>query len=320
MTRLQNNKRIFKGNQFVFVALVVGLLMGTPLSASPLAAATLAVLYPEVPSPYKQVFEQIISGIESQHDQRLLKFPLRKQFDPGQVLNKLETQQVDMVITLGRRSFSLAKQLTTVYPSVSGALPLAPNGISGVSLIADPNTLFTQLQTLAPQTERVFVIYTSRNRWLIKLAEIAAQQKNLQLVTFLVSNLAAAVDQYEEILAAADPRIDAIWLPLDSVTVNEKVVLPVVLKKAWSKKLVVFSSKPSHARRGALFSMYPNNKASGVRLAQMVQDMYSSRSKPGVEPIRSLKVGVNLRTAAHLGLEYSQNQKKSFYAVFPSGR
>ncbi|MEH6627008.1 MAG: ABC transporter substrate binding protein [Motiliproteus sp.] len=294
--------------------------MGTPLSASSLAAATLAVLYPEVPAPYKQVFEQIITGIERQHDQRLLKLPLKKQFDHDSVLSNLQSQQVDMVITLGRRSFALTKELAALYPFVSGALPLAPNGISGVSLIADPNTLFTQLQTLAPLTERIFVLYTQKNRWLIALAKIAAREKNLQLVTFEVSGLAAAVDRYEDILAVADSRIDAIWLPLDSVTANEKVVLPVVLKKAWSNKLVVFSSKPSHARRGALFSMYPNNEASGVRLAQMVQEMQRSQSKAGVEPIRSLKVGVNLRTAAHLGLEYSQNQKKTFYAVFPSDR
>lgn len=285
---------------------------------SQVVAATLAVLYPEVKAPYSQVFEQIIDGIASEHDERLLKIPLTKQFDKSAVLSSLEDSNVDMVITLGRRSYSLVSDLKERYPFVSGALPLAPNGISGVSLISDPKTLFNRLNALAPKVKRVFVVYTPRNQWLIDLAKKVAKERKLQLVSVEVTNLAQAVEQYQQILPQAHSESDAIWLPLDKITANDKVVLPLLLEGAWRKKLVLFSSKPSHARRGVLFSIYPDNQRSGARLAQMVQEIHRLNNKPGVEPLKSLKVGVNLRTSAHLGLEYSRQLQRSFHAVFPA--
>ncbi|MCP4278328.1 MAG: hypothetical protein GY779_18455 [Gammaproteobacteria bacterium] len=297
----------------LILATIVGL-----AGYSQVVAATLAVLYPEVKAPYNQVFEQIIDGIASQHNERLLKIPLTKQFDKSAVLASLKDSDVDMVITLGRRSYALTKELKNHYPFVSGALPLAPNGISGVSLITDPNTLFNRLNALAPEVKRVFVVYTPRNQWLIDLAEKVADSLKLQLLSYKVTDLAQAVEQYQQILPQVHSSTDAIWLPLDKTTANDKVVLPLLLEESWRKKLILFSSKPSHARRGVLFSIYPDNKRSGVRLAQMVQEIHRLHNKPGVEPLKSLKVGVNLRTAAHLGLEYSRQLKSSFYAVFPS--
>ncbi|WP_293267523.1 ABC transporter substrate binding protein [Neptunomonas sp.] len=282
------------------------------------SAATLAVLYPEVKAPYKQIFEQILDGIASQHDERLLKVSLGKKFNKANILADMEADNVEMVITLGRRSYSFVSELKDRYPFVSGALPLAPNGISGVSLIADPETLFIRLNTLAPKVRRVFVVYTPRNKWLIDLAQQSAGLKKIDLVSYEVTDLSQAVEKYQEILKQSKSYVDAIWLPLDKTTANEKVVLPLLLKEAWRHKIVLFSNKPSHAQRGALFSIYPDNKQSGVRLAQMVQEIHQLQNKPGVEPLKSLKVGVNLRTSAHLGLEYSQEQIHSFYVVFPT--
>ena len=288
------------------------------LGYSPAVAATLAVLYPQVKAPYNKVFEQILDGIASEHDERLLKIPLNKKFDKAEVLDRLHENRVDMVITLGRRSYSMVSELKNRYPFVSGALPLSPNGIPGVSLIADPDTLFSRLEKLAPKVTRVFVVYSPRNQWLMGLAEKAAAERDLKLVSYQVEDLAQAVDRYQQILSEAHSYSDAIWLPLDKITANEKVVLPLLLERTWRKKLVLFSSKPAHARRGALFSIYPDNERSGARLAQMVQEIHRLGNNPGVEPLRTVKVGVNLRTAAHLGLEYSRQQKLSFYAVFPA--
>ena len=101
-------------------------------------ADTLAVIYPEAPPPYKQVFDQIVDGIEARHPHHLLRYPLEKDYSRNHLLSQLEDDQVDMVVTLGRRGYSLIGDLSGKYPLVSGALPLTPaNTVSGVSLIAD---------------------------------------------------------------------------------------------------------------------------------------------------------------------------------------
>ena len=280
-------------------------------------AERLAVLYPEVRAPYNLVFKQILNGIRAEYHQEIEYHPLKKGYDAQLLLQKLKDNKVDMAITLGRRGFLMADLLMHNISFVSGALPLKPNGISGVSLIADPNSLLNKLLELAPATKNIHVIYSPVNQWLIDLAHNAAKQRSLKLYSYQVNDLPNAVETYKQVIQKADSNTDALWLPLDKVTSNEKVVLPLVLKQSWKKRLLLFSSKPSHAKRGTLFSVFPNNEGSGERLVQMVKQLHFKKTKPGVEPMKSNKLGVNLRTADHLGLKYSSGQKDTFSATYP---
>ncbi len=285
--------------------------------ASPSAAATLAIVYPEVPAPYKQVFDQIIEGIEAKHFGTLVKYPIDSPVAPDSLLQKMESDQVDMVVTLGRRGLSFNKILKNKYPLVTGALPIKPNGISGVSLIANPTNLFKQLRELSPDTQRIHVVYTAKTQWLIDKAQTSAQTNKLELISYKAADIREAVKHYQQILKTADQKKDSIWVPLDSVTANEKVILPLLLRESWENNLVVFSSKPGHVKRGFLFTLFPDSSQDGVRLAEMLNSMFHEGEKPGVQLSDSLRVGVNLRTASHLGLEYSSQLKSSFYQTFP---
>jgi putative ABC transport system substrate-binding protein len=89
------------------------------------------------------------------------------------------------------------------------------------------------------------------------------------------------------------------------------------LKKAWKHRLVVFSSNPSLVEKGALFSLYPDNRKLGQSLAQA--SMAQRRGDPvGVQPTRDLLSVLNTRTAEHLGLGLSRSQLREFDIVFPS--
>lgn len=287
------------------------------LFTSSSAAATLAIVYPEVPAPYKQVFEQIIEGIQIRHQGPLIKYPIDNPIEPEQLLHKMSSDKVDMVVTLGRRGLTYNKSLQGQLPFVTGALPIKPNGISGVSLIADPGNLFEQLHQLAPGIRRIHVVYTDKTQWLIDKADSAAKNNKLELVTYKATDIKQAIQYYEQIFKQAEQKTDSIWLPLDAVTANEKVILPLLLRESWDRNLVVFSSKPSHVKRGFLFTLFPDSLKDGERLAEMLDLMFHKGKTPGVELSNSQKVGVNLRTASHLGLEYSQQMKSSFYQTFP---
>ncbi|WP_420554685.1 hypothetical protein [Neptuniibacter marinus] len=54
----------------------------------PLAAATLAVIYPDLPPPYQQVFEQILEGVEAQHAGKVIKYSIDKPLAPDALLKK----------------------------------------------------------------------------------------------------------------------------------------------------------------------------------------------------------------------------------------
>ena len=80
---------------------------------------------------------------------------------------------------------------------------------------------------------------------------------------------------------------------------------------------MVFSSKPSHAKRGALFSTYPDNFALGKHLFTMVQELEKQPEQKNFAALKSTLLAVNLRTAAHLGLKYSYEQQQQFKLTFP---
>ncbi|MGI1670622.1 MAG: hypothetical protein K6L74_09905 [Neptuniibacter sp.] len=314
--RCKWNSSIYKRLAYVKVV-CIHILISYFSFASSAEAATLAVVYPEVPAPYKQVFEQIINGIKAHHTGALVKYPIGSPITPDELLKQMTTDQVDMVVTLGRRGLSYNKAVNEQYPFVTGALPIKPNGISGVSLIANPANLFRQLKILSPNTRIVHVVHTEKSQWLIDIAHKSVQKTDHKLIAYKASDIREAVEHYQNIFKTANPEKDSIWLPLDSIAANEKVILPLLLRESWDNNLVVFSSKPGHVKRGLLFTLFPDSEQDGVRLSQMLNSLFYEGKSPGVELSASEKVGVNLRTASHLGLEYSSQLKSTFYQTFP---
>lgn len=277
------------------------------------AANTLAVVYPDVREPYLSLFDQIRKGVQDQYDDKVIGIAVPMTSSSDSLLTDFTNSNVTKAVFLGKKGYDLAKPMVGKIDLVVGAFPLRPGGMGGVSVDASPDTTFGYLRKLAPKVSTVHVIYSRYNTWVIKLAEIAAQKHNLKLNAIPANNLKKAVMHYHKLMPELQPNTDAIWLPLDRKTVNDKIVLPMILERAWERRAVVMSSKPTHAKRGALFSLYPDNYRVGVRLAEMVQDGLTT----DVEPMRQILIAVNLRTAAHLGYKYEGQITEEFHLMFP---
>lgn len=282
-----------------------------------IARDKLAVVYPEVPSPANLVFEEIIAGIEDSHPDNLLIKAIPRTESPDESLAWVNQQQPDMLIALGKRGYRIAKYIYKDRPVAIGALPIRPNGISGISLLADPGVLFDSLKNLAPDISVINVVYSPSSRWLMSIAAEEAAEKGLTFKHIEVKNIKDAISTYDALLKEIDPTKEAVWLPVDKITAHEQVILPNLLEKSWEQNLVLFSSKPAHAKRGALFSVFPDNQALGQQLVKMVKEIYRSHNEAGVLPLQDMKIAVNLRTAAHLGFDYKSQQKEQFHLTFP---
>jgi len=284
----------------------------------------IAVLYPDIGEPYRSVFSRIIEGIEDKTKGRVASYAVGAAQNSQDLTAELRRQNVRVVIALGRNGLKAAANLDRDIGVVVGGVLSVPEsetrGMSVFSLAPDPVLLFDRLKALMPSVRRVFVVYDPRqNAWLIRLAREAAKGRGLELVAQEATDLKSAMHLYQGNLAAADPKRDAIWLPQDSVTVEDSSVLPLVLQEAWSRSLVVFSSSVAHVKRGALFSLYPNNMGLGRNLADSALDRVSSGSTPAraISPLKEVLMAVNVRTAGHLGLGIGPRQQQAFDMVFP---
>ena len=305
--------------------MVCGLLLAHGAASAVAADSSLAVLYPDVREPYRSVFQEIIGGIQGQTDRDVRQYVLSKEADAKALRSWLKDVNAGSVVALGSRGINAAQLLKGYLPVISGALMLTPNSldntVSGISLAADPAVLFNRLALLAPYVRRIHVIYNpEHNSWLVELAKAAATDHEYELVIHAAEDLKQSARMYQEIFETIDPHVAAIWIPVDSNTVDEKVILPLILKESWDRGILVFSSNPAHAKKGALFSIYPDNDALGRSLARMAERSIIEGHDfvPGIEPLSDVRLALNRRTADHLGINISKELQAQFDLIFPT--
>ena len=276
-------------------------------------ASGIAVIYPDVGEPYRSVFAQIVGGIEEKTRGKVVAVAIGAEVHADELNESLRRQGVRVAIALGRQGMKAASVLDrSIGVVVGGVLAAQPDNLRDMQvniLTPAPSLLFSRLKEMMPAARRVFVVYDPRqNAWLIRLAKEAARARGMELEAYEAQDLRSAMRAYQEIFAAADHHRDALWLPQDSTTVEESVVLPLVLQESWARSLAVFSSSYGHVKRGTLFSMYPDNTELGRSLAVSALEMLAGGGDAGMTALREAQIAINLRTAKHLGVDADRMQ------------
>lgn len=286
------------------------------------AVRPVAVIYPDIGEPYRSVFATIIDGVEDRVPSRVTSIPVGASTSAVELGSELRRRDIHSVIALGRQGLKVATSLDRSTNVVAGGVLSVPEADAQLfavhSLAPDPALLFARLKTMAPSVKRVSVVHDPRqNAWLIRLARDAAKNAGLELNALPVDDLKSAIKTYQELLTTSDPRRDAIWLPQDSIAVEDSTVLPLLLREAWDQNLLLFSSSVAHVKRGVLFALYPNNAALGRTLASAAQVApAASGAVRGLQPLRDVLLAVNTRTAHHLGVDLASSALR-VHLIFP---
>jgi putative ABC transport system substrate-binding protein len=305
---------------FIFLIFCGLLTCGTAQAKVP----SIAVVYPDVREPYRSVFLEIVRGMEAELG-HVTQYPLGEGQESGDsLMARMKNDRIDAVVTLGRAGYEAAKSLSKELPVIVGAvlLPLGQNDLhlSGVSLTPDPAILFARLKELAPQARDVTVIYDpQQNSGELSRARNAAQTRSMSLQALESTDLRQSAALYQKVLREIKEGSAAIWLPQNNLAMDDQTLLPLVLRAAWEQRFVVFSGNLDHVKKGALFSLYPDNFGMGRSLVIMARKRLSgpARDNAGIEPLRDLLLAVNIRTAEHLGLRFSTEAIRKFGMTFP---
>ncbi len=278
-----------------------------------------AVIFPQVREPYRAVFRSITEGIAA-GAARSQVLEIAPGDEPGALAQRLGAEPLDAVILLGKRGLDLSAQLQVGTPRIVGAVFAQPHevapGVTVVSLAPAPRLLFAKLRELAPSVRRIHVVYgADTNDWLIGLAEEAAAQAGYELVAQRMETIRDGANAYRELLPRMHSPQESLWLPQASPFLDESSVLQMVLRAAWDRNLVVFSSNPSHVPKGALFALFPDNADLGRHLAR--QAARRAPVEASLQALEQLDTAINIRTADHLGLGLDARDPR-FDMVFPS--
>ncbi len=298
---------------------IVGLLL--QWLAGGCLAQQLAVLYPQVREPYKQLFDAIVDVVREGYPGAVVVRELGKDEPDEQVLAWLKASRADAVLALGGRSATVLSQLPPDFPVVVGAVMSGDDGHrSGISLNPDPQQLFDRLQLLQPAVKNIYVVFRQpADTRTLQQARAAANARRLNLVERSVDNVVELAQQYRVVLKEMDPRRDALWVAHDGKLLDSSL-MEQLLETAWQRELLVFSSSLVDVKRGALFTLYPDNRAMGKQLAKVVMTVQQHpRAAPELQPVQTLLGAINMRTADHLSLGLSPSTRQLFSLIFPEG-
>lgn len=272
------------------------------------------VIYPEIIASSNSVYFEILKGIESEFEGDVITLELPQTFNSQDIANSITTEHV---IALGKQGMVVGKEVNHSKLVVFGALSILDDNMSGISSIPSPKSLFEPLKTLAPKVQNITVVYSKSSAWLIDEAKKEAKRINLTLNTILVDDLQMAVKTYDDFFQTIASENTALWLPLDPISVNNNIIVPILLEKAWNHNVVVISSTASHVERGVLYATVPDNINMGRQLATLIQKIENKNNSTIVKALKTIKLAVNLRTAKHLGYQYPQSKIEQFAFTFP---
>jgi putative ABC transport system substrate-binding protein len=301
------------GSRVARLATLILLLMASTAHAE----TRIGVLYPESAPAFLKLYQTIISGIGQAADVRVQSRAVSKKDSVDQIKSWLASGQSQVVIGLGYLPTALTGPLAADMPLIHGAGALNDNHTPGVSLASSPGKQFDRLKQLKPDIERVFMVYKPQaTGWLLSSGKAAARDHGLELIAMPSEDIQQAATAFTGILQQARPGKDAIWLTLDPVVpVNQ--LLPVLLREAWDKQLVLFSNNPLDVSKGALFALYPDYPAMGRQLAERAKKQLGKNPPSSPEASEHLNSALNTRTASHLGIVLSSQQRQSFQQFYP---
>jgi putative ABC transport system substrate-binding protein len=307
--------------KLALLLLLTTLTVGVQLLIAQTARAdTVAVLYPEIREPYRQLFLSIIDGVRASYRGEVVPYEIAANSPDTAVSAWIAEHHVDAVIALGNRGAAALPTLPPTLPAVMGAVLLNPDHQQwgGISLAPNPRRLLTQLQQLQPEVRTVYVIYPpGPGTWLLDRARAAARELHLELVELPADGVQALAQRYRDVLTNMRRDRDALWIAHDGRGLDS-ALLEQLLETAWERRLLVFSSNLVDVKRGALFALYPDNEAMGQQLGLLVARVQRDRNAMGgIEPADSLLSAVNMRTADHLGLSFSAAIRQRFSLMFP---
>lgn len=276
----------------------------------------IAVIYPLSSGTYEKIFDEIIEGIDAASSIEVMRVPV-PETGSSQAWPAELAKNVKGVIALGQTTYEPQPEHAAV-PVVYGGGVIVPGYQNGISLMGDPESFFTRLKALAPKVKRVFTVYNEPSSgWLIERSKRAASKRGLELRAYAADDLRDAMLKFKLIFEEASGSSDAIWLTLDNV-IPDKTVLPLALEVSWERRVILFSNNPLHTKRGALFSLYPDNRRMGESLGNMLLSQLKNGAKPELLPLSDLKAAVNERTASHLGLNLDKEDFYQFDLVYPN--
>ncbi|MEE9355667.1 MAG: hypothetical protein V3U75_08780 [Methylococcaceae bacterium] len=287
--------------RFIIASLLI--VQATLLSA---AESAIGIIYPETKTPLDPIFQTIQEGIQLKLNGSGKTYRLDADSNAKTFHAWADKNHVKSIITLGRNAHRFVEKVNWSRKHITGGLYLLPDekNTKGISIFVDPKKVHEALSDLFPSIRRVFIAGKTEKIWF----DAANQSLSRPYFVFtplpVKENIQTLVKYQWEALETLTPKTDALWLNGEI----DETILYDLIEKAWKRRIPLITTNLSNLDQGVLIAFYPDNKKMGERLAEMALKQLRGQPVP-LEPLSHISVGVNLRTARHLGFNLKQSKQ-----------
>lgn len=285
------------------------------------------VVYPETKAPYDHIFKTILKGIKVAEKIPVKAVVIESDQTSSDLHAQLQADEVTGIIALGTQSLKLVKSAKNLSkPVVVGAVLRGPKNPAypTLSLIPGPQAIFTKVQHLLPNRNKIFTVYREgRDDWLIDRAHAVAKHKHLRFSATSARNTAEMAQAYLKGLDELE-RGDILWLSVGGRSLKWPVMQK-LLDIAWRKGIIIISSHASDVKKGVLLSFMPDHEAMGKNLSELmaerivddISEQSQDSQRQAIMPAMIIDVAANLRVAEHLNIKFSWPTVRTFRFVYP---
>ncbi len=220
-----------------------------------------------------------------------------------------------LIFAVGVLAAILAKEQFTDIPIIfcmvinHERFNLQGANVTGISSEASLEDQFAILKEIFGSYRNVGVIYDpTKTGKIISEATSVAEKFEFNLIKTEVSSALKDIIN----------RIDALWIIPDS-TVVTKNSLDTIFKKTLKNRLSIFCTSSAIVKAGALISISPDYRYTGLQAAQLAQMLLTDTTiiSLGIQQPDKLKLTLNTQTAEIIGINLSSIKSRDDIVLYP---
>lgn len=264
---------IFKSRGCCNVFLCLVLLTCFDVSFAKETRNDLVIIYPS--STNFSIYKEIIKGVKTSQLHKVKKVLELKIDNRNEIKQWIKNNQPISIVAIGNEVSEL-----------------------GVSFSLQEKTIKKKLQKYLPHIQKIYRTENGKN-----LIYSSKDDKSLPIfVSKVITKEDESIKYLWEKINSIDPEKEAVWINNDI----DLEFLRYLSEKAWERNVILLSNNIRHLEIGILFAFFPDFEALGERVAKVI-DLPPSASL--LESLKVIKLGVNTRTAKHLGVtdNFSEN-------------
>lgn len=226
-----------------------------------------------------------------------------------------------LIFAVGVLAATLAKEQFTDIPIIfcmvinHERFNLLGANVTGISSEASLEDQFAILKEIFGSYRNVGVIYDpTKTGKIISEATSVAEKFEFNLIRTEVLSEREVASALKDIIN----RIDTLWIIPDS-TVVTKNSLDTIFKKTLKNRLSIFCTSSAIVKAGALISISPDYRYTGLQAAQLAQMLLTDTTitSLGIQQPDKLKLTLNTQTAEIIGINLSSIKSRDDIVLYP---